>query len=100
MLTDAPIYIFDEATSNIDIESEAMIMNVIRELAKTKTIILISHRLANVVESDKIYFLKDGQIKEEGTHQSLIKQNGEYCQLFNYQSRLENYGKGLATCIQ
>lgn len=54
------VYIFDEATSNIDMESEEMIMDVIRELAKSKTILLISHRLANVVESDRIYLLKDG----------------------------------------
>lgn len=56
--SDSAVYIFDEAASNIDVESEEMIMNVIHELAKTKTVLLISHRLANVVQSDQIYFLK------------------------------------------
>ena len=57
---DVSVYILDEAASNIDIESEELIMNVIHELAKTKTVLLISHRLANVVKSDHIYFLQDG----------------------------------------
>lgn len=56
--SDSAVYIFDEAASNIDVESEELIMNVIHELAKTKTVLLISHRLANVVQSDQIYFLK------------------------------------------
>ena len=90
---DASIYIFDEAASNIDIESEELIMNVIHELAKTKTVLLISHRLANVVKSDEIYFLQDGQIKENGTHTELIKQNGAYKHLYEAQVSLENYGK-------
>lgn len=96
LLKDASIYIFDEATSNIDIESEEMIMEVIHELSKTKTVVLISHRLANVVDSDKIYFLQDGTIKESGTHDSLIKDNGEYKKLYESQRKLENYGKGIA----
>ena len=58
--SDSAVYIFDEAASNIDVESEELIMNVIHELAKTKTVLLISHRLANVVQSDQIYFLKNG----------------------------------------
>lgn len=72
LLKDSGVYIFDEATSNIDIESEEMIMSVIRELAKTKSVLLISHRLANVVNSDDIYMLKDGVIVESGTHDELI----------------------------
>ena len=76
--TDSAVYIFDEAVSNIDVESEELIMNVIHELAKTKTVLLISHRLANVVKSDKIYFLKDGEIKESGKHDELMSQNGAY----------------------
>ena len=64
---DSKVYIFDEAASNIDVESEELIMNVIHDLAKTKTVLLISHRLANVVKSDKIYFLKDREIKESGS---------------------------------
>lgn len=91
--SDSAIYIFDEAASNIDVESEELIMNVIHELAKTKTVLLISHRLANVVKSDKIYFLKDGKIKESGTHEELMKANGEYRHLYDSQMSLENYGK-------
>ncbi len=90
---DTSIYIFDEAASNIDIESEELIMNVIHELAKTKTVLLISHRLANVVKSDMIYFLQDGLIKESGTHEELMKQNGAYQHLYESQMALENYGK-------
>ncbi len=91
---DGEIYIFDEATSNIDIESEEIIMHVIHELAREKTVILISHRLANVVDSDQIYFMKDGEIKEKGTHQELIKMNGSYTQLYESQMQLEQYGQG------
>lgn len=91
--SDSAIYIFDEAASNIDVESEELIMNVIHELAKTKTVLLISHRLANVVKSDKIYFLKDGKIKESGTHEELMKVNGEYRHLYDSQMSLESYGK-------
>ena len=90
---DASVYIFDEAASNIDIESEELIMNVIHELAKTKTVLLISHRLANVVKSDMIYFLQDGSIKESGTPEELMIQNGAYKHLFETQLALENYGK-------
>ena len=92
--TDSAVYIFDEAASNIDVESEELIMNVIHELAKTKTVLLISHRLANVVKSDKIYFLKDGEIKESGKHDELMSQNGAYRHLYESQMALENYGKG------
>lgn len=93
LLQDSPVYIFDEATSNIDVESEEMIMNVIRTLAKKKTIILISHRLANVVESDCIYMLKDGSIAECGTHEELMGAHGAYEELYCYQSKLEDYGR-------
>ena len=92
--TDSAVYIFDEAASNIDVESEELIMNVIHELAKTKTVLLISHGLANVVKSDKIYFLKDGEIKESGKHDELMSQNGAYRHLYESQMALENYGKG------
>lgn len=90
---DVSVYILDEAASNIDIESEELIMNVIHELAKTKTVLLISHRLANVVKSDHIYFLQDGQIKEHGSHTELMNQNGAYKRLYETQMALENYGK-------
>lgn len=90
------IYIFDEATSNIDVESEEIIMKVIHELAKEKTVLLISHRLANVVSSDAIFYLKDGMIKEIGKHDDLIKLNGEYAHIYNSQIALENYAKEVA----
>ena len=89
----ASVYIFDEAASNIDVESEELIMEVIHELAKTKTVLLISHRLANVVGSDRIYFLKEGKIRESGRHEELMQKKGEYCNLYESQMALENYGK-------
>ena len=93
LLHDTPVYIFDEATSNIDAESEEMIMDVIHTLAETKTIILISHRLANVVKSDRIYMMKEGGIAETGTHEALMEQNGDYANLYRSQMELEQYGK-------
>lgn len=93
LLHDTPVYIFDEATSNIDVESEEMIMEVIRELARTRTILLISHRLANVVESDRIYMLQNGQVVQSGTHRELMEKGGSYADLYQYQSALEAYGK-------
>ena len=93
LLKDAPVYIFDEATSNIDVESEELIMDVIHEIAKTKTVLLISHRLANVVKSDTIYFLKNGAIAESGKHEALMAKNGVYRHLYDSQMALENYGK-------
>ena len=94
LLKDAEVYIFDEATSNIDVESEELIMDVIHELAKKRTVLLISHRLANVVKSDRIYFLEDGKIKESGKHEELMQKNGAYRYLYESQMALENYGKG------
>ena len=93
LLADAPVYIMDEATSNIDVESEELIMDVIHEMAKTKTVLLISHRLANVVGSDQIYFLKDSEIKERGKHEELMALDSDYCHLYESQMALENYGK-------
>ncbi|WP_026624940.1 ABC transporter ATP-binding protein/permease [Eggerthia catenaformis] len=93
LLHDSEIYLFDEATSNIDMESEEMIMHVIRELAKKKTVILISHRLANVVNSDYIYMLKDGVIYEEGTHEQLMNHKSAYYALYSEQKELESYSK-------
>mgnify|MGYP001108348745 CR=1 FL=1 len=93
LLHDTPVYIFDEATSNIDVESENDIMELIMELAKTKTIILISHRLANVKNADCIYVLKKGDIAESGTNEQLLARNGEFARLWNAQQSLENFGK-------
>lgn len=92
LLADAPVYIFDEATSNIDADSEEIIMNVIHEMAQTRTILLISHRLANVTDSDMIYMLKGGAIAESGTHEELMKLDGSYRNLYESQMALENYG--------
>ena len=93
LLHDTPVYIFDEATSNIDMESEEMIMDVIHRLAKKKTVILISHRLANVVKSDRIYLLEQGKVVQWGNHDALMAQEGPYRELFQHQQELENYGR-------
>lgn len=93
LLHDSPIYIFDEATSNIDIESENNIMEQILDLAKTKTIILISHRLANVTQADTIYVLDQGKIIEKGTHSSLLHEQGYYQTLWDAQQALETFRK-------
>ena len=99
ILFNADIYIFDEATSNVDVESEESIMEIIRDIAKEKTVILISHRLYNCIPSDKIYFLKDGVIEEEGTHNELMSINREYAKIFNEQTNLESITKGESLSI-
>ena len=93
LLHDTPIYIFDEATSNIDIESETAIMEQIKELARNKTVILISHRLANVAGANGIYVLRQGILAEQGTHEELLSRQGEYALLWSAQQQLESYGK-------
>ena len=89
LVADKDIYVFDEATSNIDIESEAIIMANIKELSKTKAVIVISHRLANVVPSDLIYYMESGEVKESGTHTELMKKQGGYAKLYTTQKELE-----------
>jgi ABC-type multidrug transport system fused ATPase/permease subunit len=93
LLHDSPVYIFDEATSNIDVESENDIMAQILDLTKTKTVLLISHRLANVVEADCIYVMENGNVTEHGTHQELLTKNGLYAKLWNAQQALEHDGR-------
>ena len=93
LLHDSPVYIFDEATSNIDVESENDIMAEIHRLARGKTVILISHRLANVVQADNIYVLDGGNIAEHGSHKKLLQNHGLYERLWDAQQALENYGK-------
>jgi len=99
LLHDTPMYIFDEATSNIDVESEEMIMEVIRKLSGSRTVLLISHRLANVTGSDRIYMLRDGEIVQSGRHEELMTENGEYADLYRYQKELEEYGKNAGTMV-
>lgn len=93
LLHDSEIYIFDEATSNIDVESENDIMAEITRLAESKTVILISHRLANVTGADNIYVMDKGTVAETGNHEALLAKGGAYARLWNAQQELENYGK-------
>lgn len=93
ILKNSPIYIFDEATSNVDAESEDIIMNAIKELAKSKKVIMISHKLSNIVDADRIYFMEDGKILNSGTHDELIANCAQYKEMYNHQQSLENYGR-------
>lgn len=93
ILTNAEVYIFDEATSNIDVESEDSILETIYELSKEKTVIIISHRLANVKGADKIYVLDKGKIAESGTHENLMKNNSVYANLYTNQEKFEDIYK-------
>lgn len=93
LLHDSPIYLFDEATSNVDAESENDIMAAIHKLAGKKTVILISHRLANVVDSDCIYVMDGGRIAEQGKHEALLTAGGVYSRLYNAQKQLEDLGE-------
>lgn len=89
ILHDSDVYVFDEATSNVDVESENKIMEVVDKLSKTKTVIVIYHRMANVKNADNIIVLKDGIICEQGNHNLLIEKNGHYARLYNTQKKLE-----------
>ncbi len=89
LLHDTPVYLFDEATSNVDAESENDIMAAIHSLAGRKTVILISHRLANVVDSDCIWVMDRGRVVEQGTHQQLLARQGTYSRLYLAQKQLE-----------
>ena len=93
LLHDSPVYLFDEATSNIDVESENDIMEQIIALAQKKTVIVISHRLANTVTADRIYVLADGKLAEQGTHEKLLEKRGVYASLWNTQQALEHIKK-------
>ena len=89
LLHDTPVYIFDEATSNVDAESEAAIGEVIRELAREKTVIVISHRLSAVRAADCLYVMESGRVIERGTHEGLLAEDGAYARLWNQQAELE-----------
>lgn len=93
LLHNSPLYILDEASSNIDIESENAIMEAAYQLAESKTVILISHRLANVTGADRIYVMEQGRIAESGSHEELLSRGGCYAKLFHTQQALEQYGK-------
>ncbi|KOE53917.1 ABC transporter ATP-binding protein/permease [Aggregatibacter actinomycetemcomitans] len=94
LLHNADVYIFDEATSNIDVESEEIILQFIQQLKHSKTIVMISHRLANAVNADQIYVLQSGRLMESGDHASLMAENGIYAEMFNQQKNLENIRMG------
>lgn len=96
LLHNSPVYLFDEATSNIDIESENAILAEIQALAQTKTVLLISHRLANVTWADHIYVMEQGNVVEQGTHEELCQAGGRYQQLWQAQMALEHYGEAVA----
>lgn len=90
IITDPEIYIFDEATSNIDVESEEKVWESIYKLSKNKTVIVISHRLANVKNADAIYVLDKGHIVEHGKHKELMMSKNKYYELVTHQQNLEN----------
>ncbi|RGX04625.1 ABC transporter ATP-binding protein/permease [Paraclostridium sordellii] len=90
ILTNPEVYIFDEATSNVDVESEDSILEAIYNIAKEKTVVVISHRLANIKNADKIYVLDKGYIVESGNHESLMNNNSTYAKLYKNQENLEN----------
>ena len=93
LLHDSPMYIFDEATSNVDVESENEIMAQIRQLSRTHTVLVISHRLANVAGADVIYTMDQGRVAEHGSHAQLLQHNGVYARLWRQQQELESYNQ-------
>ena len=94
LLHNSQMYIFDEATSNIDVESEDVIMQQVHQLAQTKMVLVISHRLVNVKNADQIVVMQHGRVVESGTHQELLATNDEYKRMTRAQTELENYVKG------
>lgn len=93
LATTKKIYIFDEATSNIDSDSEKIITDNIKNLSKDKTVIFVTHRLINCLDADNIYFIENGRLAESGNHNNLLEKNGLYKKMFDKQLKLENYEK-------
>lgn len=91
LLHDTPVYIFDEATSNIDADSEAAIIDAVAELARTKTVVMVSHRLAALRGCDKVYVFEAGRVVQTGTHEELAGQDGPYARLWARQAELEDF---------
>ena len=94
LLHDSPVYLFDEATSSVDAQSENDIMAQIRQLSGKKTVIVISHRLANITDANQIYVLENGRVVESGRHKALLSQKGAYARLWETQKELEAYARG------
>jgi ATP-binding cassette subfamily B protein len=90
LMRDSPVYVFDEATSNIDAESEGLILEAASELARTKAVLVISHRLANVRDARAIYVMEDGRVAESGTHGELLYRGGIYARMYGAQMDLES----------
>ena len=98
VLHETPVYVFDEATSNVDVESEETIMAAVRNLAATHAVVLISHRLANVTDAQRIYVMERGRVAGEGTHEELLRSCAAYASLWRTQSELEQLTKGQSLC--
>ncbi len=92
LLRNTPIYVFDEATSSVDAESEAVILDTIRELAQSATVIMITHRMANAVTADQVVVFDHGRVAETGTHAALMARGGVYADLFRAQQVIEHVG--------
>ena len=97
LLCNTPIYVFDEATSSVDAESEAVILDTIRELARSATVIMITHRMANAVTADQVVVFDHGRVGETGTHTALMARGGVYADLFRAQQVIEHVGHRTAT---
>ena len=89
MLAQRDVYIFDEAASNIDAESEDAIVSVIHKLAETKTVIMITHRLKSIKDCDQIYVIDQGTCQEHGRHEELLRLRGTYARMYEKQQELE-----------
>ena len=98
LLHDAPIMIFDEATSSVDAESERLIMRTVHELAERKTVILVTHRLADAVDANAIAVFDHGACVETGTHAELMDQGGQYATMFRAQASVEQVGQRARNC--